>query len=71
MNRHQEACELIWKYLEEEKRYAMDRKQPEHYIWWALPIEKILILTESRIQDDLEDQFQSINKENRDASKSH
>ena len=51
-NRHQAACELIWERVAHAKR-ACDPTDTGLRI--ILQIEQILEMTESRIQDDLED----------------
>ena len=51
-NRHEEACELIWERIAHAKRVCEPSDTGMRII---LQIEQILEMTESRIQDDLED----------------
>jgi len=58
MNRHEEACNMIWEVLERAKENlppSLAKYFPEPLV----SIERILTLTESRIQDDLEEQHKA------------
>lgn len=51
-NRHEEACELIWERIAHAKRVCEPSDTGMRII---LQIEQILEMTESRIQEDLEE----------------